>query len=52
LQGYYDLAAVDAARLELYQPKRLEPILLYGQLASLGPGFYLHVHRLEKVGED
>ena len=52
MQGYYDLAAVDASRLELYQPKRLEPILLYGQLASLGPGFYLHVHRLEKIGED
>jgi hypothetical protein len=49
MQGYYDLAAMDAARLELFKAKRLEPILIYGQLASLGPGLYLHVHRLEKL---
>jgi hypothetical protein len=52
MQGYYDLAAMDASRLKLFQPKRLEPILLYGQLSSLGSGFYLHVHHLEKVPED
>jgi hypothetical protein len=52
LQGYYDLAAVDESRLKLLQPKRLEAILLYGQLSSLGPGFYLHVHHLEKAVED
>jgi hypothetical protein len=51
MQGYYDLAAMDAARFELAKPKRLEPILIYGQLASLGPGLYLHVHRLEKAGD-
>jgi hypothetical protein len=51
MQGYYDLAAMDAARLELFKAKRLEPVLIYGQLASLGPGLYLHVHRLEKMSD-
>ena len=52
MKGYYDLAALDTSRLHLYRPKRLEPLLLYGQISSLGQGLYLHVHHLEKVAED
>jgi hypothetical protein len=52
LKGYYDLAAMDASRLKLFQPKRLEPILVYGQLSSLGQGCYLHVHHLERAPEE
>jgi hypothetical protein len=52
MKGYYDLAALDASRLHLYKLSRLDPIMIYGQLSSLGPGFYLHVHHVEKMVED
>ena len=52
MQGYYDLAALDASRLHFYQLHRLEPIMIYGQLSSLGPGYYLQVHHLDKLGQD
>ena len=52
LRGYYDLAALDESRLHLFKLKRLDPILIYGELSSLGPGFYLHAHHLEKMAED
>jgi hypothetical protein len=52
MKGYYDLAALDASRLDMYKLKRLEPIMLYGELSSLGTGFYLHVHHIEEIRED
>ncbi|MDD5642028.1 MAG: hypothetical protein PHX53_10285 [Syntrophales bacterium] len=52
LQGYYDLAALDRSQARAYQPRRLDHIMIYGELASLGPGLYLRVHRIEKIEED
>lgn len=51
-KGYFDLAALDADRLHLYPLKRFDSIVLYGELAALGGGLYLHVHHLEKMEED
>lgn len=51
-KGYYDLAALDADRLHLYKLKRFDPIIIYGELAALGRGFYLHVHHIEKMEEE
>lgn len=52
MQGYYDLAALDPSLVKDYQPRRLDHILIYGEMASLGPGLYLRVHRIEKIEED
>ena len=52
MKGYYDLAALDASRLDMYKLKRLEPIMLYGEISSLGTGLYLHVHHIEEIRED
>jgi hypothetical protein len=52
MKGYYELAALDAARVHLYKVQRMDQVLIYGELASLGSGLYLHVHHLEKVAED
>jgi hypothetical protein len=52
MKGYYDLAALDQSRLYLYKLKLLEPIMVYGQLSSLGSGFYLHVHNIEEIRPD
>lgn len=52
MQGYYDLAILDPSLVRAYQPRRLDHILIYGELASLGPGLYLRVHRIERIEED
>jgi hypothetical protein len=52
LQGYYDLAALDPSMVKPKQPGRLDHIMIYGELASLGPGLYLRVHRIERIEED
>jgi len=52
LTGYYDLAAVTPEQAEQYQLKRLDPVLLYGELSSLGPGLFLQVFHIEKIVED
>jgi len=52
MSGYYDLAAITPEQAERYKLKRLEPVLLYGELASLGPGVYLQVFHIEKIVED
>lgn len=52
LTGYYDLAAVTPEVADQYKPKRLEPVLLYGELSSLGPRLYLQVFHIEKIAED
>ncbi|MFZ5450751.1 MAG: hypothetical protein ACOZF2_02585 [Thermodesulfobacteriota bacterium] len=52
MQGYYDRAALDASQVRAYQPRRLDHIMIYGELASLGPGLYLRVHRIERIEED
>jgi hypothetical protein len=52
LTGYYDLAAVTPEQAEHYKLQRLDPVLLYGELSSLGPGLYLQVFYIEKITED
>jgi hypothetical protein len=52
LTGYYDLAAISPELAENYQLQRLDPVLLYGELSSLGPGLYLQVFHIEKIVED
>ena len=52
MKGYYDLAALAPAQRKLYSLKRLDHVMVYGELASLGSGLYLHVHHLEKMAED
>ena len=52
MTGYYDLAAVTPEQAEQYKLKRLDPVMLYGELARLGPGLYLQVFHIEKIAED
>lgn len=52
MTGYYDLAAVSPDQPHRYRPHRLDPILIYGELCSLAPGYYLRVHHIEKIAED
>jgi hypothetical protein len=52
LTGYYDLAAVTPEQADTYKLKRLDPIMLYGELSRLGPGLYLQVFHIEPIAED
>jgi hypothetical protein len=52
LTGYFDLAAVTPEQAKQYKLKRLDPVMLYGELARLGPGFYLQVFHIEPITED
>lgn len=52
MKGYYDLAAMDEAQLRLFKLKRLDHMMIYGELSSLTPGLYLRVHHIEKIEED
>jgi hypothetical protein len=52
LTGYFDLAAMTPEQADQYKFKRLDPVLLYGELAHLGPGFYLQVFHIEPIAED
>jgi hypothetical protein len=52
MAGYYDLAAVSPEQAEQYRLQRLDPVLLYGELSSLGPGLYFQVFYVEKIQED
>jgi len=52
LQGYFDLAALDPSQKESFKLQRLDHIMIYGELASLGPGLYLRVHHIAKIEED
>jgi hypothetical protein len=52
LTGYYDLAAMTPVLAEQYKLQRLDPVLLYGELSSLGTGLYLQVFHIEKIMED
>jgi len=51
LRGYFDLAALDPSQ-KTYELHRLDHIMIYGELASLGPGLYLRVHHIVKIEED
>ena len=52
LTGYFDLAAVTPEQADRYKLKRLDPVMLYGELARLGPGLYLEVFHIEKIEEE
>ena len=52
LTGYYDLAAITPEQADRYKFKRLDPVMLYGELARLGQGLYLQVFHIEKIAED
>jgi hypothetical protein len=52
MRGYFDLAALDPSQKRTYELHRLDHIMIYGELASLGPGLYLRVHRIDKIEED
>jgi hypothetical protein len=51
MTGYYDLAAMSPAQAEKYKLKRLDHILVYGELSRLGRGVFLQVHHIEKIDE-
>lgn len=52
MTGYYDLAAITPEQAAQYKLKRLDPVMLYGELARLGPGLYLQVFHIEPIAED
>jgi len=52
MQDYYDRVALDSSTVRTFKPRRLDHIMIYGELASLGPGLYLRVHRIERIEED
>ncbi len=52
LTGYFDLAAVTPKQADRYKLKRLDPVMLYGELAPLSPGLYLQVFHIEPIAED
>jgi len=52
MEGYYDLAALSPEQEEKYKAiKRLDPVLIYGELSPLKPGLFLRVHHIEKIEE-
>jgi hypothetical protein len=51
MTGYYDLAAMSPEQAKQYKLKRLDHILVYGELSRLGRGVFLQVHHLEKIDE-
>lgn len=53
MEEYFDRLAMDRDQRRTYTLRRLDQVMVYGELASLGSGlFYLRVHRLEKLEED
>ncbi len=53
MEGYYDLAAMSPEQEEKYKNiKRMDPVLLYGELSPLKPGVYFQVHHIEKIEEE
>jgi hypothetical protein len=52
MEGYYDLAALSPEQEKQYKIKRLDPILIYGELSPIKPGLFLRVHHIEKIEED
>lgn len=53
LQGYFDRAAMTFKQRSEFHPKRLDPLILYGELVPLGGGrLYFQTHHLEQVTVD
>jgi len=48
MQGYFDLGAMSAELRREFDPKRLDPLIIYGELVPMGGRrLYLQVHHLE-----
>lgn len=52
MREYFDLAALDKDKVKKYPVKRMDHVMIYGELSSLGVGLYLRVHQMEKIEED
>ncbi|MBM4273694.1 MAG: hypothetical protein FJ134_04410 [Deltaproteobacteria bacterium] len=52
MREYFDLAALDQHKVKEYPLKRMDNVMIYGELSSLGVGLYLRVHHMEKIEED
>jgi hypothetical protein len=49
LKGYFDRGVMSYAQRLEFKPKRLEPLIIYGELVPLGGSqLYLQVHHLER----
>ncbi len=50
MQGYYDRLAMDREQRERLKLKRLDRLMIYGEVTSMGPGLtYLRLHRVEEL---
>jgi hypothetical protein len=53
MQGYYDRAAMSNLQRLQFGPKRLDHLIIYGEMVRLGGStLYLLVHHLERVQPD
>jgi len=57
MREYFDLAALDKDevvkdKIKGSSIKRMDHLMIYGELSSLGGGLYLRVHHMEKIEED
>jgi hypothetical protein len=53
MQAYFDRVVMDREQRRAYKLNRLDHIMIYGELASMGGGLlYLRVHRLQELDED
>lgn len=53
MTGYFDRLAMTYAQRLAFQPKRLDPVLIYGELLPFGgQRLYLMVHHLEPAPEE
>jgi hypothetical protein len=53
MREHFDRMAMDPDQRRSCQLKRLDPLLIYGELASMGGGLlYFRVHRIQKLEEE
>ena len=52
MTGYYDLAAISPELAKQYHLRRLDKVLLYGELSRLGPGLFFQIFSIEKIPDD
>ncbi len=53
MREYFDRVAIDREQRRFYKFQRLDPVLIYGELAPMGKGLlYLRVHRMQKLEEE
>jgi hypothetical protein len=52
MQAYFDRVVMDREQRRLYKLNRLDPVLIYGELAPMAGGLlYLRMHRLQITDE-